>query len=118
MKQERLKKSTLAPFSKSLKAEKIVHTIRGYKEPVRIVLFGSRAVGKEQKDSDIDICVIYKNLPKRNLEVLQDLYRELFKLDTEPVDLLVFDEKCFNEKAAHPNSLEAKILRDGVLLYG
>ena len=54
-------------FEELLDAIKIIHL------PTRILLFGSRARGNHREDSDIDLCILYDQLPKRKLEVFQEL---------------------------------------------
>jgi len=98
--------------------DSIIRSIVRYRKPARILLFGSRARRDARPDSDIDICVLFDTLPKRQLEVLQDLYRELYDTDAGPVDLLVYDEAAFRDRASRPHSFEAKILDEGISIYG
>jgi len=44
----------------------IVQSIVTTANPDKIILFGSRATGKENKDSDYDICVLKKNIKNRS----------------------------------------------------
>lgn len=96
----------------------IVASIVRYREPTRVLLFGSRARREEVPDSDIDLCVLFDTLPKRKLEVLQDLYRGLYGLEVGPVDLVVYDEDSFRDRASRPHSFESRIAGEGVALYG
>ena len=98
--------------------EPIVASIVRYSKPSRILLFGSRARRESRSDSDIDICVLFDRLPKRKLEVLQDLYREFFDLDVGAIDLVVYEEETFKERSRSRHSFEAHILGEGVPLYG
>jgi predicted nucleotidyltransferase len=111
-------KTMLEREDDSSELDSIVTSIVRYKRPSRIILFGSRARREVKGDSDIDLCVIYDRMPKRNLEVLQELYRELYSVDSSPVDLVVYDEPGFIGRSGKPNSLESRILNEGVSLYG
>lgn len=96
----------------------ILERIVAFREPKRVILFGSRGRGDEREDSDIDLCVLYDKLGRRNIEMMQDLYFELFGHASLPVDLVVYDEEDFLEKAERPFSLEAAIRSEGVTIYG
>ena len=96
----------------------VVASILSYYPPKNIVLFGSRAKGTATKESDIDLCILYDRLPKRNVEVLQDLYKLVFSLPGQAVDLLVYEAHQFSEKADRKGSLEQAIQREGEILYG
>ena len=88
-----------------------------YKEPQQILLFGSRAKGTQRADSDIDLCVLYDQLPKRNIEVLQDLYNSTFQIASHPVDLLVYETKAFQTKYRQTGSFESVIKKESQVVY-
>lgn len=96
----------------------IISLITAGVKPVRILLFGSRSRDAVQSDSDFDLCVIYDKLPKRKLEVLQDLYQSLFPLQCPPVDLVVYEKAEYERKVSQIGSFEARIAREGLLVYG
>ena len=98
--------------------ERIIQAIVEYKEPSRIILFGSKARKEGRPDSDTDVCVLYDSLPGRNLEVLQELYAGLYRRELNSVDLVVYDETSFADRAGRRNSLEANILEEGIPVYG
>ena len=95
----------------------LISTITEYSIPKKIVLFGSRAQGGARVGSDFDLCIIYNKLPKRKLEVLQDLYRSIFFLGGHPVDLVVYQANQFEEKAGRKGTLEAVIQDEGAVVY-
>jgi len=97
---------------------KFISVITAYGNPKRVLLFGSRARNQARPDSDYDLCVIYESLPKRNLEIMQDLYRGFFPLSEKPVDLVVYDEASFRRKAMRTGSFEARINADARVVYG
>jgi predicted nucleotidyltransferase len=84
----------------------------------KIILFGSYAYGKPNKQSDIDICVIVPNR-RKSRSVYLKLAMALFEHKITPVDLLVYTEKDFifgikkNEQG-----IESVINAKGRVLYG
>lgn len=92
--------------------------ITEYEKPQRILLFGSRARGQARIESDYDLCVIYNKMPKRNLEVLQDLYRKLFSVEGSPVDIVVYEADAFDKKALYKGSFESRIRAEAKVVYG
>ncbi len=61
--------------------------IRRY-NPEKIILFGSWVWGKPDKDSDFDLLII-KNVKKRKLDRIYDVYKILEKREI-PIDIIVF----------------------------
>ena len=85
---------------------------------VKIYLFGSYAYGTPNSASDFDIYVVLPNDSPRVLDVRRRIYKNLvYKKTLRSVDVLVSYEKDFTELSGLP-SLEKKIAREGVLLYG
>lgn len=77
-----------------------VQLLKRAANPVKIILFGSYATGKADKDSDLDFLVVEKELKARRMEMvrLSDVLRPL----RIPVDVLVASEKVFNDWADTP----------------
>ena len=98
--------------------QSVVDRIVRYRQPKRVILFGSRGRGDPRQDSDIDLCVIYDKMGKPNVEVMQELYLDLFKHMPHPVDLVVYDEAVFVERSNRRNSFESVIATEGVIVYG
>ena len=84
----------------------------------QIFVFGSYAYGKPDKDSDIDLCIIADFNNKRKIDIIREIRRELIDLITNPLDILVYSEKEFNERASLTSTLEHKILMSGIKVYG
>lgn len=84
-----------------------------------IYLFGSHAYGEPNSDSDLDIYVVVpkKEMCSRDMRVniVSDFHKKSSRYMS--VDLLVGDEENFNNRARFP-TLERKIYRDGVKIYG
>jgi predicted nucleotidyltransferase len=95
----------------------LISLIVSYAKPNRVLLFGSRACGQSRTDSDYDICILYDALPKRKLEVLQDLYLALVPFKGHSVDLLVYEAAAFECKAMKKGSFEAKISAEAIGVY-
>lgn len=83
----------------------------------RIYLFGSRARGENNEDSDYDFMVVVKesSLPRYKRE--QQAYRALWGLRVAK-DVLVYTRKEFDEGLTVVSSLPATVVREGRLLYG
>ena len=84
----------------------------------KIILFGSYAYGCPNGDSDIDLCVIADLQGKHKIEVMHEVRRAISPLITLPVDILVYGEVEFNERASFGHTMEHKIAEKGILLYG
>ncbi len=84
----------------------------------QIFIFGSQAYGKPDEESDIDLCVITDLKNKRKIDIVREIRRELIDLISNPIDILVYTEKEFNERADLRSTLEYKILVDGTKVYG
>jgi len=83
----------------------------------RIILFGSLAYGKPDADSDIDVCIITNLHGKRKIELIREMRRELADLISSPLDILVYTEQEFIERAMLKGSLEHKIQAEGIQIY-
>lgn len=95
---------------------KIVNKIIDRTSVVKIILFGSYAYGTPDSDSDIDLCVISK-LAKRKIEILREIRKSL-RGSTVPIDILVYDETEFKDRANSTTSMEHIIEQKGIVLYG
>jgi len=84
----------------------------------KIFIFGSQAYGKPDEESDIDLCVITDLKNKRKIDIIREIRCELTDLISSPLDIPVYTEKEFNERAGLRSTLEHKILLDGTKVYG
>ena len=79
-----------------------------------VILFGSRAKGKERETSDIDICVIAETDKKRRLAATL-----CAEIDSElPIDVIVYTPAEWAECIKDETSFASVILKEGKLLYG
>ena len=81
-------------------------------------MFCSHAYGKPDEESDIDLCVITDLKNKRKIDIIREMRRELIDSISNPLDILVYTEKEFNERAGLRSTLEYKILQNGIRVYG
>jgi len=84
----------------------------------QIFIFGSHAYGQPDKDSDIDLCVITDLNNKRKIDIIREIRRQLIDLISNPLDILIYSEKEFKERADLESTLEHKILMNGLKVYG
>jgi predicted nucleotidyltransferase len=82
----------------------------------KIYLFGSYAYGRPNKDSDIDICIVFTD----DTDISKTYMRfavPLFDKGIVPVDKLVYHESEFNAKKEKKGIVNT-IITKGRLLYG
>jgi len=83
-----------------------------------IYLFGSYAYGTPNKDSDLDIYVVFKDeLPMRELDAITVISRAIDHVRKMPMDILGLKQNRFHDRKLYA-TLERKIVREGVKLYG
>ena len=82
-----------------------------------IYLFGSHAYGEPNGDSDLDIYVIVPDKEMRNSEIHSEIFLDIHKKISKPIDLLLRDEQYFNYRLGAA-TLERKIYREGIKFYG
>ena len=92
--------------------ERIVEGVR----PEKVILFGSRARGDGNAESDIDLVVVHPGPEsKRELELR---IRRLFAAQGFSMDLLVLTPEEFREMQGVANSAARIAAREGVVCYG
>jgi len=84
----------------------------------QIYLFGSYAYGTAHKDSDLDLYVVLKDeVQMRDIDAAIKIRLAISDQQTMPIDLLVSKNSQYLERKAAP-TLERKIAREGILVYG
>lgn len=96
--------------------QEIVRRILVAGNPQKIVLFGSRARGDAQPDSDLDLLIIEESPLPRHKRPIPYL-RALVGLFPSK-DVLVYSPAEVAEWAAVPNAFVTTALREGKTLYG
>ena len=94
--------------------EKITKQIVQKYQPLRIILFGSTASGKEKKDSDLDLLII-KNTDLDPIRRVQEL-SSLIDRDI-PCDFLVYTPGELKQRSRLGDYLITEILQKGKTVY-
>lgn len=95
-------------------AEIVLKIITGY-DPVKIILFGSYAIGNPDENSDLDLFVIKEtDLPRplRTVQVRKMLYGSMI-----PIDLIVYTPSEVENSIANNRSFVYNVLNNGKTLY-
>ena len=82
----------------------------------RIVLYGSRARGDYDKNSDIDVAIIVKDLDRETKNLVLETVAEVELHYLTPVSALVMSEKSFHELLERERRIALDIEREGVPL--
>ncbi len=96
--------------------ERVVSTIAENVRPDKIILFGSRANGTAQPDSDIDLVVVYSG-PKSKQEMQVEI-RRLFHSPGFSMDLFIMTPDELESRKRFANSLAREVSETGVVCYG
>lgn len=83
----------------------------------QLFLFGSHAYGHPDAGSDLDLCIILDLEGRRKIEWIRDIRRELMNAVSLPLDILVFGQEEFDQRANLSSTLEHQILTQGKKLY-
>ena len=78
-----------------------------------LILFGSRAEGKQREKSDIDLCIINKD-GKKNIKFSK--FELLFKLEINPIYLK--DQEFKQMLKEEEQNLAKEIIKKHIILYG
>jgi len=83
-----------------------------------IYLFGSYAYGTPNKDSDLDLYVVFKDeLQMRVLDAITAISIAIRPVKKMPMDILGLKQNRFHDRKLYA-TLERKIVREGVKIYG
>ena len=98
--------------------EKIAEAVRRIVEaahPVRVILFGSQARGDANRDSDVDLLVVERDVPNRYREIVRLM--ELLRGLVLPVEILVISQADFEHWSEVPGSVYRAAKLEGMALY-
>jgi len=96
---------------------KIVEKIVTKLNPEKVVLFGSCAWKRSEKDTDVDIFIV-KDFKGKRSEELRNVRRIISEENGEvPIDVLIYRPDEVKRKISEGNSFILKILKDGRVLY-
>jgi len=93
----------------------ITSRVSTYPEVRRAILFGSRARGEEQVDSDFDLCIVVDDaIDTRSLYVR--MMREIASADWS-IDLMILTEADYARRLDEGWTVLKSISREGRLVY-
>ena len=97
--------------------EQVKDVIVSQVNPDQIVLFGSRARGDHQEDSDYDFLVLKKGLGKSK-EITQNLRKVLYKSGfREPMDIIVMNREKYLNHIDVVGYIYKEIKTEGKVVY-
>ena len=84
----------------------------------KIIVFGSRARGEEQKDSDLDVAILVDRKKYSLEKKMEDsAYQVMWDHDFKPIiSLKIFTEKQFNKALKQGFSFYKHVSNDGICL--
>ena len=84
----------------------------------QIYLFGSYAYGMPRKNSDLDLYVVLKDdIPLRDLDAGLQISMAIARKKSMPVDIVAKKKRDFLNRL-DDITLERKVIRDGIRIYG
>lgn len=98
------------------KLEEIIDRILKVIQPDKIILFGSRARGESNKQSDYDLMVVSSNVDKE-WKVEGQIYKSFIGLDV-PVDVIVTTPEKLEKHRNSIGYIYKKVLNEGITVYG
>lgn len=96
--------------------KEVVKRIVSAVDPEKIILFGSYAYGKPNKESDLDLLVVVKDEVKSCWRVASEVYGALCGL-LIPKDVVVVRLKDIEEWKNVPQAFITKVVSKGRVLY-
>lgn len=96
--------------------EKILKKILEIITPEKVILFGSRATGLNEKDSDYDILIV-KSGVKNKREISRKIYRNLLGTNAS-VDIIIELPEILEKYKDSVGYIYKNILQEGKIIYG
>ena len=91
--------------------------IKRIADPIRIVLFGSRARGDYTVSSDYDILIIMENV-KNEREITRKIYKELYTQGINlDIELIAVDKNRWNNSKERFDLIYRHIDSEGIEIY-
>ncbi len=94
----------------------LLDRVVAYFDPRRVILFGSRALGGERPDSDIDLLVILDDDAPPAMRTLKAGY-ESRRGYHHPADIIPVRETTYQKRAKIAGTLAYEAAIDGVMVY-
>ena len=99
------------------KLNEIINIVKSVIPLKEAYLFGSHAYGQAEK-SDLDLYFIVDNLEGERFDTVIEIRTALFDVETNGIDVLLNTKADFDYRASNKATLEYKVLKDGIKLYG
>lgn len=83
---------------------------------LRVLLFGSRARGDWEEESDVDIALIVRSLTR---QIKNSIYEKVAEIEIKhnfPVSILIFSESGFNQLKERERRIALDIEKQGIPL--
>jgi predicted nucleotidyltransferase len=99
-----------------MKAEilKAVEHLKVIYPEAQFIIFGSEANNTALVDSDLDLCVIFYELPKDVFDLAYDIRKIVRKYIDKAVDVIVLDKAVYQNRIKEEWTLEYEISKTGV----
>ena len=97
------------------KLDAIVKKLVDHFHPTKVFLFGSRARGTADADSDYDLFLVVKDSEKRPIQRMQEANR-LFWLDKAAIDIFIYTEAEYDEWKDEFSSIAHTVATEGLEL--
>lgn len=96
--------------------EKILKKILEIITPEKVILFGSRAKGSNEKDSDYDILIVKSGIENKR-EISRKIYRNLLGTNAS-VDIIIELPEIIEKYKNSVGYIYKNILQEGKIIYG
>lgn len=96
--------------------EKILKKILEIITPEKVILFGSRAKGSNEKDSDYDILIVKSGIENKR-EISRKIYRNLLGTNAS-VDIIIELPEIIEKYKDSVGYIYKNILQEGKIIYG
>jgi predicted nucleotidyltransferase len=93
--------------------EKVLKIIITQIDPERIILFGSRARGDFEEDSDYDLLIVKEGGSRKMLKKVYDSFSGI----GVPVDMIVVDSKKLKDRLDDPFMIYGQAFKEGTVIY-
>lgn len=100
-----------------IQIDNIVREIKHSTNTNKIYLFGSYAYGNPNNESDLDICVVTSDKKVRKIDIMRKIRKAISNVATMPVDIIVYYDEEFQERAKIDCTMEHKISLEGISIY-
>ncbi|GAV23394.1 nucleotidyltransferase domain-containing protein [Carboxydothermus pertinax] len=98
--------------------KKIIEVAKSVADVERVYIFGSHAYGTPNSESDVDLCIITKDSINNKRDFLKKVRKLMAPTVKVPVDLLIYSNDEFFKRSQIKSTLEYKIAREGIKIYG